>query len=168
MVWIADALGQTHGLSNAHYGDLSWPKVVHGEQLLRQLVHSHVTRGAGKEDLVERLFDLLSVDTLPKRREGEDWQTYVAQLRNSIFIPRVGGEEVASQPGDEIAAAKSTGQEAGGSHGLYATQKQTIILVDCKGHVTFIERTTFDEQGRETAESSNRRTFEFDIEGWET
>jgi len=168
LVWIATRPGEVHGLSNSHYGDLSWPKVVHGEQFVKQLVHAHVARGGtDRDDLVERLFDVLSLDTLPKRHEGEGWTAFVRQLRNSIFIPRVGGEEGAvKKPADEMAAARDGDQKVDETGAVYATQKQTVILVDTEGHVTFVERTKFDAHAREMTEPENMRRFEFDIEGW--
>lgn len=167
LVRIADTSGQTHGLSNSHFGDQSWPKVVRGEQLLKELIHDHVAGDSSKEDLVEQLFEVLSVDTLPERKQGDDWDTYVYQLRNSILIPRIGGEEVETQPADAVAGTKKTGEYDSESHGWYATQKQTVILVDTHGHVTFIERTLYDEKGQPSSDPDMTRKFEFNIEGWE-
>lgn len=166
VLWIADRPGQTHGLSNSHFGDLSWPKVVHGEQLLKQLVHSHVVRDSSKEDLIDRLFDLLSIDTLPRQKQGEDWETYIGQLRNSIMVPLVGGESVESQSADEVAAAKSAEPASTGNGGVYATQKQTVILVDTAGHVTFIEKTLYDRDCKPSKDPKDTRKYEFEIEGW--
>ena len=171
VAWICESSGEIHGLSNSHFGDLTWPKVVHGETILKQMIHSSVSRNAGKEDLLNHLFDLLSIDLLPKQKEGEGWEVYIRQLRNSIFIPRVGGGEVEHKRADEIAAAESDKTAAAASsstsHGAYATQKQTVILVDTKGHVTFVEKTLYNEHAKELAEIDKTRTFEFDIEGWE-
>lgn len=164
VTWIAEKPGETHGLSNSHYGDLSWPKVVHGEQLLKQAIHSNVSRDAGKEDLIARLFDILVVDTLPKRRKGEDWETYINQLRNSIFIPRIGAATDEQDPAESIAAADSE-KKVAASDGGYGTQKQTVLLVHQNGHVTFVEKTLYDEQGKPFGDEEISR-FEYDIEGW--
>lgn len=165
IVWIAEGPGETHGLSNSHYGDLSWPKVVHGQQLLRQLVYAHDARKSDKADLIARLLDVLSIDTLPKIQKDESWETYIRQLRNSIFIPRVGGEGTEGNSADELHAARST-EPVTSSQGSYATQKQTVVLVDLDGHVTFVEKTLYDEQGDPLNEDDAVETFEFDIEGW--
>lgn len=165
LTWLADKPGEICGLSNSHFGDLSWPKVVQGEQLMRQLINSNVQLQGGKEDLIHRLFDLLSLDTLPRQKNGEDWETYLTQLRNSIFIPQIGGEKIEKKAPDEIAAADSATQSATASTGgTYGTQKQTVILVDKQGKVTFIEKTLYDQQCQPLDDSREEHTF--DIEGW--
>src|SRR5690606_30617366 len=49
---------------------------------------------------------------------------------------------------------------------LYGTQKQTIILVDHNGHVTYVERTLFDDDAKPLANGEADVREEFDIEGW--
>lgn len=168
---IGTLLGETHGLSNSHYGDMSWPKVVHGEQLLKQAIHANVIRNEGQDKLVESLFDILSVDTLPRPKPGEAFQTYTRQLRNSIIVPPVGGEGVESKHGDQLAAAKGTDTPDHGSvkvgEGVYGTQKQTIILVSREGKVTLVERTLYDGQAKPTEIEDRDRKFEFTIDGWD-
>lgn len=171
VTWLAERPGGIHGLSNSHFGDLTWPKVVHGELLVRQAIESNMQRGAGKQDLLDRLFEILSLDTLPRRKAGEQWETYLTQLRNSIFIPPIGGEVVIGKPADEIAAADGNNGEAEkpvvtSGDGHYATQKQTVILVDKEGKVTFVEKTLFDQHCRPLKNS--KEEYEFDIEGWGT
>jgi len=183
--YIAQTHGQIHGISNSHFGDLTWPKVVHGEALLRQLIHSHTVRESTEEDLIIRLFDLLSIDTLPRMQQGEDWNNYIRQLRNSIFVPKIGGpQETNGQPADGIASAnpnqvngnstthntynnnQNTATASNGPSGAYGTQKQTVILVDNQGHVTFIEKTLYDHNAQPTREPENTRAYYFDIDGW--
>lgn len=164
ITWIAEKPGMIHGLSNSHYGDLSWPKVVHGETLVREIVQSNHKNKSGKNALVDDLLDMLSNDTLPGQQRGEDWDTYIGQLRKSIFIPKIGGESVENKSADEIAAAASETHATASSHGAYGTQKQTIILVDRAGHVTFVERTLYDQDGKLLDDSKS--AFEFQIEGW--
>lgn len=133
--WITD---QTWGLSNAHYGDRTWPKVVQGEELLRNAVRESVDKRESAEALIERCFDVLSTDTLPKWKAGDDFQTFVKELRNSIFIPAIGGENdaVTTRPADELAAANEE-RPAKVDGKKYGTQRQTVILVDKQGKVTF-------------------------------
>jgi uncharacterized protein with NRDE domain len=175
VVTIGEKAGETHGLSNSHFGDLSWPKVVRGEALLKEAIQADAQRGGGgePEKFVESLFDILSVDLLPKRKQGEDWDTYVTQMRNSILIPPVGGISAQSQPADTMASGK-TGIDTPDHNNIqvrefgYGTQKQTIILVDKEGSVKFVERTLYDEVGRPVEKSEGQREFEFEIEGWNT
>ena len=180
LVRVATGPGETHGLSNSYFGDGSWPKVVQGEELLRRAVEAHVEgrRGgaASEEDLIERLFEILSVDQLPQRHAGEDWETYVLQMRNSIFIPPVGGPAIDNTPAEKIAAAaveeNGDGTVTTGlatvrvGAGQYGTQKQTVVLVDHEGRVVFVERTLYDADGRRVQGRDGEKRFEFEIEGW--
>ena len=168
MIKLATKEGETHGLSNSHYGDLTWPKVVYGEQLLKQAVKANIDRGDPEQYFIASLFDILSIDTLPRRKGGEDWTTYVRQMRNSVLIPPVGGEAVERKSGDKIASAKGTDTpdhskvNVGG--GIYGTQKQTVVLVDKTGHVKFMERTLYDEKAHPVDSKDGERTFAFEIE----
>jgi len=164
ITWIAEEPGMIHGLSNTHYGDSSWPKVVHGEKLIREVVQANYQDKSGKKALVDDLLHVLSNNTLPGQQRGEDWDTYIGQLRKSIFIPKIGGANVESQSADEIAAATSKLPATASSHGAYGTQKQTVILVDKTGHVTFVEKTLYDQDGKYL--NNSRSEFDFDIEGW--
>jgi uncharacterized protein with NRDE domain len=160
--WICSQQDELHGLSNSHFGDRSWPKVVQGERLLQQVIQTHVaaTTHSSKKSLIKDLFDVLSKDTLPAREQGQDWDAYVYQLRNSIFIPRIGGHDDRNDK-DDIASTAATADQSK----VYGTQKQTVILVDRNGTVTYIEKTLYDEQGQPT-ENNDIRQHEFDIEGW--
>jgi len=170
---ICETLGKTQGLSNSHFGDLTWPKVVHGEHLLSQAISANVSRGDdSQEKFIERLFDILSIDTLPRPKPGEPFQTFTRQLRNSIFIPPVGGEAVKDKPADKLAAADGIatpdhGGDVKVGDGVYGTQRQTVILVSSEGKVTFVERTVYDAEGGTMSDDTRDRWYEFDIEGWE-
>ncbi|KAG9522565.1 DUF833-domain-containing protein, partial [Aureobasidium melanogenum] len=161
--WVCGKPGEVQGLSNSHFGDRTWPKVVEGEKRLESAIKEHVTAGSTKEDLLKSLFDILSTDTLPRRKHGQDWETYVYQLRNSIFIPRIGGEEVDDSSADKIATA-DVGHTVKTDNGVYGTQKQTIILVDHDGKVTYVEKTLYDENGQPT--DNDIQQYEFELEGW--
>lgn len=165
---IAENPGEVYGLSNSHFGDLTWPKIVHGEQLLRQAINASVTRQDSQEHFVKSLFDVLHVDTFPKLPKGEDFLVYARQMRNSIFIPRVGGRGIEDESSDTLRSAKDddlSGHarvEVGSGAGGYGTQKQTVVLVDRSGKVTFIERTLYDQEAKAT---QSEKKYEFQIEG---
>jgi uncharacterized protein with NRDE domain len=154
----------TWGLSNSHYGDRTWPKVVRGEDLLDHAVKRDIQ---DEEAFLERCFGILSTDTLPKRKAGQQWTAMVKELRNSVFIPRLGDEEEEKHTtADEIAAArKEDKKQVTGNSGAYGTQKQTVILVSHEGKVTFVERTLYDGDGKRVAQEGDTR-IEFEIEGW--
>ncbi|TKA70595.1 hypothetical protein B0A55_06702 [Friedmanniomyces simplex] len=168
---ICEELGETRGLSNSHFGDRTWPKVVQGERLLEEAISDSIGNVDNQAKFIESLFGVLSVDTLPRPKPDEEFQAFTRQLRNSILIPPVGGEVVESKPADELAAADGTvtpdnsGVKIG--DGVYGTQKQTVVLVDTDGKVTFVERTLYDGEGRTGASEGNDRRYEFSIEGWE-
>ena len=165
---IAEKPGEVYGLSNSRFGDLTWPKIVFGEQLLRQAINASVTRKDSQEHFIKSLFDVLRVDTFPKLPKGEDFSTYSRQMRNSIFIPRVGGRGVENESSDGLRSAKAdevsghAGVEVGGGAGGYGTQKQTVVLVDRSGKVTFIEKTLYDQEAKAT---QTEKKYEFQVEG---
>ena len=167
LIRIASKPGEVHGLSNSHFGDLSWPKIVHGEALLRQAVNASSTRQDSKERLIESLFAVLKVDTYPKFPQRQEFPVYARQMRNSIFIPRVGGSGVENESSDGMKSADDqrpstqAGVEVQGGAGGYGTQKQTVVLVDRSGKVTFVERTLYDENALAT---ESERKFEYQIE----
>jgi uncharacterized protein with NRDE domain len=114
------------------------------------------------------LFDVLRVDTFPKLPKEEDFTVYARQMRNSIFIPRVGGRGVENESSDGLRStkvedhSKHAGIEVGGGAGGYGTQKQTVVLVDRTGKVTFIEQTLYDQEAQA---SQSEKRYEFQIEG---
>jgi uncharacterized protein with NRDE domain len=169
---IVTKTGETTGLSNSHYGDLSWAKVVHGEQLLKQAVKANIDQGSdSQEHFINSLFDILSVDTLPRPQPGEDWPEYTKQLRNSIFIPLITGEPVKHTPADKIAQVEGTEtpdhENVKVNDGIYGTQQQTVVLVSKKGRVTYVERTLYQRNMEPMPEGERDVRFEFDVEGWE-
>ena len=151
IVWVAGGeksgtMAQACALSNSHYGDRLWPKVVQAEELLDEVIKESQQQGDTIEQFLEKCFALLSVETLPRHTPGRDWEDYLYELRNSIFIPPIGPEERGV---------------------LYGTQKQTIVLVDRNGKATLVERTLFDDTMKPLAAMDKDRHFEFQVEGWE-
>lgn len=172
---IATRQGETVGLSNAAFGDQSWPKVVTGESLMASAIEKSIREEYTKEQLIDEMMQLLSTDTLPRRKDGEGWESYISQLRNSIFIPVIGGEGTKETHGDTVAAAsisqpmhvmdlsrKSSNKVD--TSVFYGTQKQTTVLVDQNGLVTFMERTLYDESGRAVPKEAADLKFEFKLE----
>ncbi|KAH8598948.1 NRDE protein-domain-containing protein [Bisporella sp. PMI_857] len=188
--WIAEQRGEVYGLSNTCYDDpITWPKVEMGKEKLLEAVQESLEGDMGEEELVGKLYGILDTDTLPEQ-EDQDFEAYIFHLRKSIFIPSIGQpsppEETLTP--DQIAASKpisnSTVTASGkgkaelkegerpdpatsnGMTGIYGTQRQTIILVDWEGHVTFRERSLWDENGNSIERGKGDMKFEFQIEGW--
>jgi len=182
--WIAGKRSEVYGLSNTSYADpMIWPKVKMGKEKLRSAVEAAIEGGLGEEDFVDELYAVLDTDTLPPRN-GEDFETYLSQLRKSIFIHSIGEPEPleAMLKEDQIASSEHINGVATEktlkqvdrlnpethteTSGVYGTQRQTVILVDWEGHVTFRERSLYDEHGNPLERGSADVKFEFDIKGW--
>lgn len=186
--WIAGARGQTVGLSNAAWDNpVEWPKVTKGKALLEEVVTEAVKGDWSEDQLQERLFALLDQDDLPKSPEMK-FEDYFKVLHESIFIPLVGNQEhkdamveVAAQAavgnghadpatektlnGEEGAQRSETPQAF--STGMYGTQRQTVILVDWDGNVTYTERALFDAKGAAIERGQGDVTFRYTVEGWD-
>lgn len=177
--WIAKDKGETVGLSNATFENKTWPKVSRGEALLSSAIEQDLLDQRSQASLIAKMWRILDDDMLPRMPKGHDWSAYMQELRKSIFIPAIGGEGVDDSRAENLAAGKSdqhivVDNAAGAAEavhdfeGTYGTQKQTVVLVDHQGRVTFVERTLYGTNGRATAPSDRDRdrTFQFDIEGW--
>ncbi|KAI9758885.1 MAG: hypothetical protein M4579_002769 [Chaenotheca gracillima] len=187
--WIAASQGETHGLSNSAY-DAPWPKVKAAEKLLEEAIATSASSAEDKDGLIQRLFTMLSTDTLPKRKEGEQYQTYLRQLRYSIFIPPIMAQPEDAKPASVMKAATpkehklevvpTLDHEANPTTGstservppsskpkpVYGTQKQTVVLLDRDGKVTFVERTLFDQTAEPISIGNGDKMFEFSVENW--
>lgn len=174
LAWIAQKKGETVALSNTAFGNRSWPKVLEGEKLMQAAVEESVEQKDSKKRFVERLTELLSVDTLPKLKQGQGMESYVKELRNSIFIPAIGSKAMDRVRVDEVAAGESGEQvdekdvgkveaQKEGLSGVYGTQKQTVVLVGHDCHVTFVERTLYDGV-KPLEDGEGDRWFDFEIE----
>lgn len=167
--WTSPETQQTVGLSNAAFGNHSWKKVDDGERLLRKAIEDSVDKGESEDDFVQRLIALLSTDTLPRLKEGEGLETYVAQLRNTIFVPAIGhrtgvyADEIAAAATQEKIRVVANEQELGVS-GLYGTQKQTVVLVDHSDRVHFFERTLYDGNSDPIPLGQGDLSFAFEIQ----
>ncbi|KAK2597812.1 hypothetical protein N8I77_012574 [Diaporthe amygdali] len=186
--WIVGQRGETVGLSNAAYDDPEeWPKVKNGKALLSQVVNEAVEKDMKEEELQERLFWVLDQNTLPTH-PGKSLEEHLPELKESIFIPLIGD----SKHQDDMVKAAANGTvetdhadaevreklskivgterpdpQTGFATGMYGTQRQTLILVDWDGNVTYTERALWDSQGNAIERGKGDMTFRFGIEGWE-
>jgi uncharacterized protein with NRDE domain len=158
--WIAGDTVQTVGLSNAAFETRTWHKVLLGEEMMLSAMRESEAVGETEDAFIERLLALLSHDTLS--REGDlaegGLETYSLQLRNTILVPPLGRRAKTTLDGDMLRSsnnderitvldegAKINAQQLG-FDGVYATQKQTVVLVDHDFKVRYFERTLFDEK----------------------
>ncbi|KAH8703658.1 NRDE protein-domain-containing protein [Talaromyces proteolyticus] len=164
VTWIAKEKGETVGLSNTFFSDRTWPKIINGEKLMKNAIAAHVQaaekNAEGEEDLIRRLFEVLSTDTLPRLNCEPVKDEYQQLLKQSIFIPLLGDRAKFEA---EMKSLEKLGL-AGYVAGLYGTQKQTILLVDPHGRVKYVERTLYDQYIQPIPLGTGDLVFEFNIE----
>ncbi|RFU36229.1 hypothetical protein B7463_g4, partial [Scytalidium lignicola] len=194
--WIAGERGLVYGLSNTSYDDPeTWPKVELGKEKLMEAVNEDIQLGLGKEALIEKIFSVLDTNTLPDY-QGKEFEEIIPELRQSIFIPPLGtpmplkevcetngasklenGVKETASDGNRVRGASETelteeerpetqSSTNGIMSGVYGTQRQTVILVDWNGRVTYTERALFDSKAVPIERNKGDMHFEFDIEGW--
>jgi uncharacterized protein with NRDE domain len=183
--WICgkNAGPQAVGLSNGPFKGMptvsameedtdSWKKVTDGERLMDIALKESQEAREDEHQLIKRLLGILSIDTLPRAEDesGGGLETYINQMRNTIFVPAVGRKDPPQLPPDEIAAASKSQKveivsqaAALGVSGLYGTQKQTVILVNHAGVMRYFERTLYDNDVRRIAVPDGDRDFSFSI-----
>ncbi len=176
--WIVGNMVQTVGLSNADFKDRTWKKVSIGEELMLHVIRESIQNHETEDQLVDKLLQLLSHDTLPRDGSLNDGglETYISELRNTIFVPPLGRKSMAGLSDDEIRAARDIEKvqlfdeetflapKRPGLGGVYATQKQTVVLVDQDDNVRFFERTLFDENSDVLVPGTADVDVEFKIE----
>jgi uncharacterized protein with NRDE domain len=173
VTWLASQKGQTVGLSNTHFDDRSWPKIIDGEKLMDEAIQAHVGAGEDEDGLIDRLLRLLSTNTLPEVSEDATAEDYLPHFRKSIFIPLLGAKDEPARSAEGVAAAcvekaktrTKQGDELDQSylHGAYGTQKQTIILVSNNGRVRYYERTLYDNEVNAIPLGEGDRSYEFQV-----
>lgn len=185
--------GETWALSNTVFDASTtpklWPKVKLGRELLKGVIEEAVSAKSSQEELIDRLYSVLDTDTLPPNDANLSFVDYINQLKNSIFIPSIGDE--AHQKAMREAMAKGPAEWAteeqkaveelmsegrpdpsttpimGFETGMYGTQRQTVILVDWEGNVTFKERALWDGNGNAIPRGTGDLEYTFKIDGWE-
>ncbi|KAK4186384.1 NRDE protein-domain-containing protein [Podospora australis] len=191
--WICGQRSLIYGLSNATYlnpqdetPEELWPKIREGRELLGGVVEVKGGEDLNEKEFQEELFKILDVDRFPLEHTM-DLEEGIPLLKDSIFIPAFGGKahqdemEKARKRGtvketdhDSPAAevltevARPDDQPNGFQTGLYGTQRQTIILVDWDGNVTYTERALWDEHGNPIPRGQGDETFKFKIEDWDS
>jgi uncharacterized protein with NRDE domain len=181
--WIGEERDQVYGLSNTSYYDpVAWPKVENGKKLLTETIHKSVEEGLDEDGLVDELFKVLDTDTLPV---GPDmgFEDYIPVLKQSIFVPPIGDDhhreamerarkkgkkaELVEAEKDLLGEERPAESSQGFDSGMYGTQRQTVILVDWDGNVTFRERALWDASGDAIERPAGDLTFRFKVHGWE-
>ncbi|CAN9377733.1 unnamed protein product [Alternaria alternata] len=158
---------ETRALSNAAYNDRTWPKVINGEDWTRAAIAKSVAANESQDQLINRLLDILTTDTMPRQKENEEWDMYLNQLRYSIFVPAIGRDhlEEHKMPAHEVGdVVKAKALDA--TSGCYGTQKTIVVLCDREGKVTYFERTLYDGDAKPIEKGKGDRKFDFKIEGW--
>ncbi|KAI1763351.1 DUF833-domain-containing protein [Hypoxylon sp. FL1150] len=178
--WIGGERGHTYGLSNAVYSEpATWDKINIGKKLMAETIQEAVEKDLNEEGLIDQLFEVLDHDTLP-REPKMTFQQHMDALRKSVFIRSFaedeGWQEMATAVDEGRAKAafdriedyseQDEHKDANGyfMKGAYGTQRQTIILLDWEGNMTYIERALFDSHGNPVERGKGDETFKFRIE----
>ncbi|KKK25236.1 hypothetical protein ARAM_003176 [Aspergillus rambellii] len=162
VAWVAHEPGQTVAISNTHLGDRSWKKVVMGEERVQAAIRGSLQAREDEDALVRRLLRVLSTDTLPRLDAGVGVEGYLDLVQESIFIPVIGRPEAGPEDGQAVVNGELNA--AVYLHGLYGTQKQTVVLIGHDGRVRYIERTLYCDDGRPVPEDERDRSFEFHVD----
>ncbi|KAI1813453.1 NRDE protein-domain-containing protein [Poronia punctata] len=175
--------GSTYGLSNTVYVEPpTWPKIKKGRQLLEETIQDAVEKDLDEEDLMESLFNLLDDDTMPLR-PGMSIQDHMDVLRETVFVPAFSDDEGwkamadAAEQGREkepfdvvdgesdTDTATPTDPVINFMKGAYGTQRQTLVLVDWDGNVTYKERALWDKHGNRVDKGKGDVIFKYKIDG---
>lgn len=189
--WVCGQRGGTYGLSNKTYTadeteeEMVWPKVQEGIELLKETVASAVEKKIGEEELIQELYKVLDVNRFPDNH-NMDLEEGIPLLKHTILVPAFGGKAHQQEMEEARARGRKRAAEHGNaalelttevmpddnpngfSTGLYGTQRQTIVLVDWDGNVTYRERSLWDSFGNPIPRGSGDVNFQFKVDGWES
>lgn len=92
-------------------------------------------------------------------------------MTNGHFTPALNNTLGASENmmSDQLKEVERPDPETNGNgnmDGVYGTQRQTILLVDWEGNVSFRERSLWDEDGKPVPRGQGDVKYNFAIEGW--
>lgn len=184
--WICGERGSVYGLSNATYvrdedDEPLWPKIEKGSDALAQTVADAVQSDFTEEELRDALFKILDKDDFPSNH-NMDLEEGIPLLKHSVFIPAFGGSEHQEEMQEarksgrpELTEDGPAGEEliglpdttvTGFQTGLYGTQRQTVVLIDWEGNVSYTERALWDSNGNPIPRGKSDEKFTFKIEGW--
>ncbi|GAP89392.1 putative duf833 domain-containing protein [Rosellinia necatrix] len=174
--------GTTYGLSNTIYVEPpTWPKIKRGKELLETAIKEAVEEDLDEERLMNRLFTVLEDDTMPVR-QNMSMQDHMDALRYSVFVPPFSDDEGWKDMADAIEQGKakpafdpidddsdSDTQLPADPHvnfmkGAYGTQRQTLVLVDWDGNVTYKERALWDAHGNRLGKGENDIVIKYTID----
>lgn len=175
---VGKARGETWGLSNTIFHDPNhWPKIAMGKDLLKQSVEKAVTEKQTEKEFINSLLAVLDRNTFPELPADSDLVEYMNRFRQSIFVPAIGTLLHQKYMQDSRSKGKTTWEQAGVPEGaptnapfdsgLYGTQRQTVVLVDWEGNVTFFERALYDPNGNEIPRGEGDVETRFSIDGWD-
>lgn len=170
------------GLTNTTFDKSeTWPKLAGGTAKFDEIVATHAAEEGSEDSLIQHLFQHLDTDTLPDIT-GKSLQETILVLRHSIFIRGLGDErhlremeEAQTRLEHDWPTEEDLTQgrvkiddkgHDGFERGMYGTQRQTVILVDTEGNVTFVERALWDANGHPVERGEGDVYFRFQIEGW--
>ncbi|KAI0163913.1 NRDE protein-domain-containing protein [Xylariaceae sp. FL1272] len=174
--------GATYALSNTIYIEpSSWPKVQNGKRLLEEALRDIGENDLSETELMDRLLTVLDNDTMPVGPDAS-MLDHMNALRHSVFIPAFaddqGWRDMADardqgrgQPpfdeADDSSEPKSpprTDPTTNFLKGAYGTQRQTVVLVDWDGNVTYMERALWDMHGNRLENGKGDQVVKFRID----
>lgn len=149
---------------------VAWPKVEIGKEKLMEVVNEDVRLRLEKDALIERLFGVLDTNTLPDAKGKEFEELIPELRKSIFIPPigsptpqngiSQNGTSTNLQNGTKETGLKGYNEGRGASEtelteeerpesqansnpimsGVYGTQRQTVVLVDWNGRVTYTER----------------------------
>ncbi|KAK4452650.1 NRDE protein-domain-containing protein [Podospora aff. communis PSN243] len=186
--WICGKRGHVYGLSNATYirnedDEPLWPKIQKGSDALARTVAEAVEKNFSEQELQDALFKILDTDDFPSNH-GMDLEEGIPLLKHTIFVPAFGDPEhqremqearVSGKPeltedgpaGEQLPGQPDT-SVSGYQTGLYGTQRQTLVLVDWDGNVSYVERALYDNNGNTIPRGQGDAKFTFKVDGWDS